>query len=116
MSSGASTKPSLHLRLAGEGLDFCDDITVAQAAAIIGYVEAQTERDKAADVGCTSSSSHLNIGDRVRPSKHARESSLFRTTRLGTVVGFGRAPETIRVKLDGLKTVIRYHQSFWDRN
>ncbi len=56
----------------------------------------------------------FSINDRVILSKYGRRR--FPCSRgIGTVVGFGRAPTTVRILEDGKNTISNYHLIYWQR-
>jgi len=56
----------------------------------------------------------FKIGDSVQASAEGRR-ALSMTSMTGVVVGFGRTPELVRVKRDGLKTPYTFHERFWEK-
>lgn len=52
-------------------------------------------------------------GDRVRMTEECprrRDGELL----YGTVIGFGREPYCVRIKIDGIKMPSSYHADFWE--
>jgi hypothetical protein len=60
----------------------------------------------------------FNRGDRVVLSDKGEEHNIrpAKMPRTGTVVGFGRDPQTVTIVPDGTKTTIACHMSFWRLN
>jgi hypothetical protein len=56
----------------------------------------------------------FSINDRVVLSEYGKRQ--FPGSRgIGTVVGFGRSPTTIRILEDGRNTISNYHLIYWQR-
>ena len=60
-------------------------------------------------------SDNFKIGDRVRSTQDGVKHLEFEDTRVGTVVGLSPDPDCVKVKMDGLKTPVLYHKTFWER-
>lgn len=57
----------------------------------------------------------FHVGDRVKPTPHgvSRHAVLSYSDR-GTVVGFSRNKQGIRIKRDHRKGMVTWHKSFWE--
>jgi hypothetical protein len=56
----------------------------------------------------------FSINDRVILSEYGKHR--FRCSQgIGTVVGFGRTPTTVRILEDGKYTISNYHLIYWQR-
>jgi hypothetical protein len=56
----------------------------------------------------------LSINDRVILSELGKR-RFPHCSGVGTVVGFGREPTTVRILVDGDKTISNYHYLYWER-
>lgn len=57
----------------------------------------------------------FNLNDRVHLTDEAVRQMGKPRSRCGTVRGFGRKPDQVRVLIDGNRWAPTYHQSYWEK-